>query len=158
MLGSALAKNEEVGVKQIDFVGVKVGAVGLSIICFGGVRVFVALRACVGGEGDGSSVVGGGGVELGGVAMCLCVKRLRLIRFSLTIFCWWVVIVVVGGVGVGARVVVVRGVDGVEVVVECGGDSSVGSVSVVDVVAVGDVGDDGVDSMYDGRHGSHLGD
>ena len=29
VLGSALAKNEDVGVKQIEFVGVKVGAVGL---------------------------------------------------------------------------------------------------------------------------------
>ena len=38
VLGSALAKNDDVGVKQMELVGVKVGAVGLSFICFRGVR------------------------------------------------------------------------------------------------------------------------
>ena len=152
-MGSALAKNEEVGVKQIEFVGVKGGAVGLNIMCFSGVLVFVALCAGVGSGGDGSGVVVGGGVVSGGVALCLCVKRLRLICFSLAIFCWWVVIiVVVGEVGVDAQRAGVCGVDGGEVVVGCVGDGSVGSV----VVAAGDVGGDGVGSMYDGRPGSHM--
>ena len=40
VLGSAFAKNEDVGVKHIVFVGVKVGAVGLRVMCFSGVVVF----------------------------------------------------------------------------------------------------------------------
>ena len=39
VLGSALAKNEDVGVKQIEFefVGVNVGAVGFNLMSFSGV-------------------------------------------------------------------------------------------------------------------------
>ena len=58
-MGSASAKNEDVGVKHIEFVvGVKGGAVGLSVMCFGG----------VGGVGVGSVC---GVVGEGGLALCL---------------------------------------------------------------------------------------
>ena len=45
MLGSALAKNDDVGVKQIEFVfvGENAGAVGLNVICFSGVFALSAL-------------------------------------------------------------------------------------------------------------------
>ena len=145
MLGSALAKNDDVGVKQIELVGVKGGAVGLSVICFRGVLGFGAVRADVYDGGGGSGVSVGGGVELGGVAMCLCVRRFRLICLSLAIFCWCVVAFVGGGeVGRG-------GVGGVG----CGVFCNDGSVGVGGVVAV-DGGGDGVGSMYVGRPGNQL--
>ena len=70
-----LAKKEDVGVKQIEFVGENVGAVGLRIMCFSGVGVFGALST----GGGGSEEVGV--VSGGGLAMCLRVKRLRRICF-----------------------------------------------------------------------------
>ena len=81
MLGSALAKNEDVGVKQIEFVvGVNVGAEGLRVMCFVG----VVGALCTGGGGIG--VVGG--VLGGGLAMCRRVKRLRCFCLKRAICCW----------------------------------------------------------------------
>ena len=51
VLGSASAKNEDVGVKHIVFVGVKVGDADLSVMCFGG----------AGGVGSVGVDAGGGG-------------------------------------------------------------------------------------------------
>ena len=79
VLGSALAKNDDVGVKHIDFVvGVKVGAVGLSGMSFVG----VVSALCAGGGIERVGVVSGGGL-----AMCRRVKRLRCIHLKRTICC-----------------------------------------------------------------------
>lgn len=53
-MGSASAKNEDVGVKHIVFVGVKVGAADLSVMCFGG-------AGGVGSVGVDAGVDAGGG-------------------------------------------------------------------------------------------------
>ena len=74
VLRSGFAKKEDGGVKQIVLVGVKVGAVGRSVICFSGARV----------SRVGCSVSGGVG---GCGAFCLQVNRLRLICLSLAICC-----------------------------------------------------------------------
>ena len=82
--------------KHIVFVGVNVGAVGLNVICFVGVVSILLCADCV--------RVVGVGVDGGGWALCLRVKRLRWNSFSLTIFCWRCRL----GSGVAAGVVVVE--------------------------------------------------
>ena len=131
-MGSALAKNEDVGVKQIEFVfvGENAGSVGLNVICFSGVFSLSA------------------GVLGGGCALCRRVKRARLMSFKRAIFCWcrvpWSGEVVSFRVG-GGWVVLWS---------EFRGVSSVGEVAG-GVGGVVDVGD-GVGSMYVGRHGIQL--